>query len=80
MKWPSTGDHHVSIFRKLKLLYQKVQMKTSLDKLTNHYKVIASMRNGLFHGRTLGRVPVQTVTNALNAFDWVNENMWPSKG
>jgi hypothetical protein len=80
VKWPSTGDHHVSIFRKLKLLYQKVQMKTSLDKLTNHYKVIASMRNGLFHGRTLGRVPVQTVTNALNAFDWVNENMWPSKG
>ncbi len=78
VKWP-TARVHASVFGKLKALYRRLPMHTSIDDLLRRYSEISGERNDLFHGNRSGRVSVTSVLIALAALDWVDDNMWPSK-
>lgn len=76
VKWP-TAQMHVSVFGKLKALYRRVHMRTSLDDLLRRYRQISGNRNDLFHGKSADRVPVGAVSGAMEALTWIEQNMWP---
>lgn len=76
VKWP-TAQVHVSVFGKMKTLYRRVTMKTSIDELLLRYCDISGERNDLFHGKRTSRVSVTAVMTACEALGWINENMWP---
>jgi hypothetical protein len=74
IKWPD-DQIHVSIYGKLKYLYRKFEMKTLIKELFSHYSAISSHRNSLFHGVLDKRLPVECVTQAIESFDWIDNNM-----
>lgn len=76
VKWP-TSQIHVSVFSKMKTLYRRVKMKTTIDELLHRYRDISGERNDLFHGKRTSRVSVATVITAFEALAWIDENMWP---
>ncbi|SOD27322.1 hypothetical protein SAMN05518800_2879 [Variovorax sp. YR752] len=76
VKWPS-APIHVSVFGKLKVLYRRVAMRTSLEELLRKYRDVSGERNDLFHGTRTGRVSVAAVRKAFDALAWIDENMWP---
>jgi hypothetical protein len=76
IKWP-TAPIHASVFSKMKTLYRRVKMKTTIDELLCRYRDISGERNDLVHGRRTSRVSVAAVMTACEALAWINENMWP---
>jgi hypothetical protein len=73
ISWPGTTKH-VSVYQKLKYLYRRVSMKTSVNEMISNYSKVSKNRNALFHGATEKRLPVNAVEKAISSFDWIVEN------
>lgn len=71
--WPKT-TLHVSIFRKLKYFYKIADMQASIKELLSNYSKISKYRNALFHGSTEQRLPVEKVSEAIEGFNWIEQN------
>lgn len=76
VKWPS-APLHVSVFGKLKVLYRRVEMRTTLEDLLRRYRVISGNRNDLFHGKSTRRTSASDILNAMEALSWIDNHMWP---
>ncbi len=74
--WPN-AEVHVSLFGKLKALFRLVPMRPDRKHLLKQYKLISGKRNDLFHGRRGPRTSVETVLSAFQAYQWIQENLWP---
>ncbi len=74
--WPN-APIHVSLFGKLNALFRLVPMRPNRKHLLKQYKLISGKRNDLFHGRRGPRTSVETVVSAFQAYQWIQENLWP---
>lgn len=73
IKWPEKKVH-VSLFTKLKHLFEMVNMQTKYRELIKQYSHIQRFRNDLFHGRKASIVKVEDVIVGIESFDWIRDN------
>ena len=73
IEWPET-EAYVSMYKRIKYLYKMIPMKTSVEETLAHYSRVSKHRNALFHGTTEERLPVHVVKEAMDSFDWLEQN------
>ncbi len=74
VRWPEPMRGIPSWFTRIRYLSKLVPLKRSAKDIGEQYARIQQHRSVLFHGIREGRETVESVNEALSAFEWLEEN------